>query len=106
MKYKPEIVSAYYRQCGLPAPEFEHRFHPVRRWRFDLAWVGQRVALEVQGGIWGGGRHNRGAAMLKEWEKLNTAAGMGWRMLYCLPRDLCMYETVEYIAEALKYAEK
>ena len=25
MKYRPEIVSAYFRDCGLPEPEFEYQ---------------------------------------------------------------------------------
>ena len=103
MKYNQDIVSAYFKQCGLPAPVFELRFHSVRRWRFDLAFPDQKVALEVQGGIFTGGRHNRGAAMLKEWVKLNTAAAMGWRLLYCQPKDLCMSQTVDIIREALEY---
>ncbi len=36
MKYKPNIVSAAFRAKGIPAPEYEYRFDPVRRWRFDL----------------------------------------------------------------------
>lgn len=72
----------------IPPPLCEYRFHPVRKWRFDFAWPDAKVALEVQGGIWFGGRHTRGAALIKEWEKLNTAASLGWRILYCQPSDL------------------
>lgn len=82
------IFSAWCRTNGIPIPIAEHRFHPDRRWRFDYAWVDQKLAIEVQGGIWTRGRHTRGAALLKEWEKLNTAALMGWRILYCQPDDL------------------
>jgi len=102
MKYNTDIVTAYFKSQGIPAPVYELRFHAIRKWRFDLAWPDKKVALEVQGGIFTGGRHNRGAAMLKEWEKLNTAAGMGWRLLYCQPSALCMDETVEYIKTALE----
>ena len=73
--YNPKVVTAFFAVYGIPAPWFEHKFHDNRNWRFDSAWLeaGGKpyVAIEVQGGIWGGGRHNRGAAMLKEWEKLN-----------------------------------
>lgn len=60
-----------------------------------------KLALEVQGGIFIQGRHNRGAALLKEWEKLNAAAILGWRILFCQPQDLCMKDTVEMIRKAL-----
>ncbi len=105
MKYNPAIVTAFYREHGIPTPAYEFQFHPDRKWRFDLAWYLSEhhclLAIEVQGGIWTGGRHNRGAAMLKEWEKLNAAAVMGWRVLYFQPRDLCLKATADVIREAL-----
>src|SRR5882672_4985229 len=76
---------------GVPAPTPEYRFAPPRRWRFDWALVEQRIALEVQGGLFlpgGGGRHSRGAALRKEHEKMNAAAALGWRVLYCMPETL------------------
>ena len=61
--------------------EVEHRFHSFRRWRFDFAFIKEKVAIEVQGGIHVNGRHNRGAALEKEYEKLNEAVILGWRVL-------------------------
>lgn len=101
MKYNPAIFQSVCVSSGLSKPVSEHRFHPKRKWRFDFAFERERVAIEVQGGIWTGGRHSRGAAMLKEWEKLNTAAAMGWRIIYVQPRDLCMTDTLNIIREAL-----
>lgn len=108
--YNQNVVREYYTQMGLPEPRFEYRFHPKRKWRFDIAFdmanfpSHAKIAVEVQGGIWiqGGGRHNRGAAMLKEWEKLNTAAAMGWRVLFCQPKDVCTEEMVNYIKNAME----
>lgn len=87
--------------AGLPVPVAEYRFHPTRKWRFDWAWPEQRVALEVQGGIFSSGRHVRGAALLKEYEKLNTAARLGWRVLYCTPAQLTNGEILDDVAGAL-----
>ena len=101
--YNPLIVAAYYRQQGLPEPVFEYRFHQERKWRLDIAWPTARLAIEVQGGVWTGGRHNRGAAMLKEWEKLNTLAGMGWRVLYCQPKAVCWLSTLIEVNLALAW---
>jgi very-short-patch-repair endonuclease len=63
----------------MPVPVCEHRFAPPRKWRFDRAWLDQRVAVELDGGQWmpGGGRHNRDS----DREKLNEAAARGWRVL-------------------------
>jgi very-short-patch-repair endonuclease len=87
--------------AGLPEPIPEFRFHPTRKWRFDYCWVDQKVALEVDGGIWTHGRHTRGAGWLKDAEKLNTAAAMGWRLLRCTPDQLASQEMLDLIKQAL-----
>ena len=62
-------------------PVSEHRFHPTRRWRFDFAWPEQRIAVEVDGAVFTGGRHTRGAGYEKDLEKLSEALCLGWRVL-------------------------
>jgi very-short-patch-repair endonuclease len=59
----------------------EHRWHPTRQWRFDFAWPKERVALEVEGGVWTGGRHNRAAGFIEDCEKYNEATADGWRVV-------------------------
>lgn len=76
------------RALKLPEPVSELRFAPPRRWRFDFAWPAHKLALEVQGGLWTQGRHSRGAALLKEHEKLNAAAALGWRVMFTTPKDV------------------
>lgn len=66
---------------GLPAPEQEYRFDDNRRWRFDFAWPDCRLGVEVNGGEWSEGRHNRGGGMADDYEKLNAAVIAGWRVL-------------------------
>lgn len=58
--------------------EPEYRFHPIRKWRFDVACPTYMVAAEVQGSIWTQGRHSRGVGMQSDMEKLNSALCMGW----------------------------
>lgn len=70
------------RAQGLPEPVTELRFHPSRRWRFDLAWPGFRVALERQGGTWSQGRHSRATGYRADCEKLAEAQILGWLVLY------------------------
>ena len=60
--------------------EREYRFHPTRRWRFDFADPETKVAVEIDGGAFIGGRHTRGVGFVKDQEKLNTATSMGWRV--------------------------
>lgn len=69
------------RPQGVPEPVLEHRFHQERKWRFDAAWPAIKLAVEIQGGSFVGGGHNRGAQQAKDYEKLNEAQRMGWRVL-------------------------
>src|SRR4051812_36399233 len=69
------------RAAGLPAPVAEHRFHPSRRWRFDVAWPDRMIALEIDGGTWSGGRHSRGDGYERDCEKANEAVIAGWSLL-------------------------
>jgi hypothetical protein len=70
---------------GLPPPIPEFRFSPPRKWRFDWAWPDRKVAVEQEGGIWIRGRHSRGVGMLKDMEKYNRAALLGWRVFRFTP---------------------
>ena len=98
---KNEILKKFLFDHGISSPEFEHRFHKSRRWRIDIAWPGKLLALEVQGGIFTQGRHVRGGALLKEWEKLNSLAEHGWRVIYCQPSDLMTQKTLDTIKACL-----
>lgn len=88
---------------GLPLPVMEHRFHPTRKWRFDWSWPEHRIALEVEGGLWIQGRHNRAPGMIKDFEKYNAAAALGWRVLKCTPQKLVSTETAKTIKEAMEF---
>ena len=65
----------------------EHRFHHTRKWRFDFAHVQRRVAIEIDGGVWSGGRHSGGAGQIGDMEKHNAAAVLGWRVLRFTPQQ-------------------
>ena len=91
----------YFSAAGLPRPLAEYRFHPSRKWRFDLAWPKDRVALEIDGAVWVQGRHTRGSGYVKDMEKFNAAAALGWRVLKVQPRELFTASTVELIRKTL-----
>lgn len=84
----PELFIPSCEHYGLGRPVPEHRFHPDRKWRFDYAWVAQKVALEIDGGAWTKGRHTRGKGFIKDQEKRNEALLMGWKVLHCVPQDV------------------
>ena len=80
----------------------EHQFHPVRKWRFDYAIVSLKIAIEVDGAVWVGGRHNRPAGYIADMEKLNTAASMGWLVLRITTDDRFASKTNELIKQTLE----
>ena len=86
MQKKTDLVVEYCLREGYPDPLPEYRFHPSRKWRFDYAWPEEMVALEIDGAIWVGGRHSGGAGFIKDCEKKNCAALMGWRV-FTAPTD-------------------
>jgi very-short-patch-repair endonuclease len=74
---------ALWRALGRPGwePVEQHRFAPDRSWRLDFAWLSVRVAVEVHGGEWAGGRHGRGGGLAADAEKVRVAAALGWVVL-------------------------
>lgn len=100
------------KRYGIPEPVCEYQFHKTRRWRFDYAWLAQKVALEVEGGIFGftdpktghrrtGGAHGSITGIKRDIEKYNHAAAMGWLVICCLPTTLAHDETVAYVRAAI-----
>lgn len=79
--------------------ELEHKFHPVRKWKFDGAIVKKKIAIEVEGGIWTKGRHITPKGFIKDMEKYNTAAMMGWKILRCEPSNIA--NLIIYLDEML-----
>ena len=102
-----KLLELLLKDAGLEPPVRELKFHETRKWRFDFAWPLQKVAVEVEGAIYGrpvychnckarvkrrlkggrlvdvreGGRHNTGSGAAKDMDKYNAAAALGWRVL-------------------------
>ncbi len=95
------LFLALVKRAKLPLPVAEYRFHPTRKWRCDFAWPDRKVALEVEGGVWTGGRHTRGAGFLRDAEKYNELARMGWRLLRVTPTQLHDLTTITLLTDTL-----
>ena len=81
----------------------EHRFHPVRMWRFDFAIPELKIAIEVEGGFFSKGvsGHSSGKMAREDMEKYNTAALLGWRLLRLMPEQLDNQATFDVIASMI-----
>jgi very-short-patch-repair endonuclease len=85
----------------LPVPEREVRFHPQRRWRFDLAYRDRKLAIEIEGAVWVQGRHTRGSGYVADLEKYSEAAILGWRILRCTPQQVASGAALALVQRAL-----
>lgn len=81
----------------------ELRFYPERRWRFDIAIPGVMLAVEVEGGVFIGGRHTRGAGYAGDMQKYNTATCNGWALLRFTPSQVLNGMALEVIKEYLNF---
>ncbi len=89
------------KSAGLGEPEREYTFHTQRRWRFDFAYVNKKIAVEVEGGTWAKGRHNRGGGFEADCEKYNEAALDGWRVIRVTPKMVIDMRALGFIRRAL-----
>lgn len=80
----------------------EYKFHPTRKWRFDYAIPEHKIALEVEGGVWTGGRHTSPKGFLGDMEKYNTATIMGWKLLRTTPEKLICKNTISMIERIIQ----
>jgi hypothetical protein len=78
-------------------PVYEHRFHPVRKWRIDVAFPAHRLAIEIDGGCYVQGRHTRGMGFIKDMEKHNMLTMMGWSLLRFTPQQVKNGEAIKTI---------
>jgi hypothetical protein len=116
LKSEPErAFETLLRWRKIPDPEWHYRFTRERRWHLDAAWPAERVAVEIQGGLYGptvrcnfcgktvtkvgadgkpypvreaGGRHVRGTGYESDMEKHNAAIALGWTLLYLTPTQI------------------
>lgn len=75
----------------------QYRF-TERRWLLDFAYPALRLGIEIHGGTFMGGAHNRGARQRQDFEKANALALLGWRLLVfdtTMVRDGTALQTIE-----------
>ena len=108
MSYLERVLRAIIIQERLPLPETEYRFYGPRRWRMDMVWVNEKLAVEVEGGIWmknGGGRHQRPLTFLQDAVKYNTASLLGYRVLRVCKEHIDSGEAILWIKQGLGLAK-
>lgn len=70
---------AQWRLLDGPPLEKEYKFCPGREWRADYR-IGQWL-IELEGGVYSGGRHTRAKGFIEDIYKYNMAAMLGYRVI-------------------------
>jgi len=86
MDYTPQLVDLLQPFFNGYSLELEHKFHSKRRWRFDIAIIDLKIAFEIEGGTWRGGRHVNPIGFAKDCEKYNEAVKLGWKVFRLVPQ--------------------
>lgn len=79
----------------------EHRFHESRMWRLDFWFAGAKLAVEIDGGGWVGGKHGRGDGIERDCEKASHIAMAGHRLMRVTPGQIKRGEALKWILVAL-----
>ena len=59
----------------------EYKFIPNRRFRADFYLEKYRLLIEIEGGMWSNGRHNRGSGYRADCDKYNLATLHGYKLI-------------------------
>ncbi len=80
----------------LPAASPEFVFHPVRKWRLDLAYPDRRLAVEIDGAV-----HRIKGMFFRDIDKHQALFFEGWRLLRVTTAQVRNGEAVRLVERAL-----
>jgi len=74
----------------------------LKDWRFDFAFKREKLAVEIEGGVFTGGRHTRPTGFIDDTHKYNAAVLLGWRVLRFAAPDIKSGEALGVVDQALE----
>jgi very-short-patch-repair endonuclease len=75
-------------------------------WRFDFADIENKIAVELEGGIWIQGRHTRGAGFMEDAKKYNRANILGWTVMRYTHFEIRTSQAVHELVELYQARDK
>lgn len=91
---------------NVPCPERQVQLLETRKFTVDFVWRKQRIAVEIDGGLWmqnqvgrGGGAHSRPANIIRDMEKSNLVQRAGYRFFRFTTTQVMNGEALEFIQE-------
>jgi len=97
-----EIVFSAHLQCANIKYVPEYKFCEKRQWRADFALTEHKILIEIEGGVYSGGRHTRGSGFEKDCDKYNTATALGWKVFRFTTGMVMRNEAIEFVEDLLK----
>ena len=93
---------AVWRTLGGPALTPEFRFCEWRKWPADYycETATGKWLIELEGGVWTGGRHTRGKGFIEDCVKYNTATLLGYRVIR-IPTGFATVQYLQQIVDSL-----
>ena len=85
---KTSIFPEIWKRYNIPAPIPEYQFLVNRKFRIDYAWPEYLVGMEIEGGIYSGGRHITPKGFINDMEKYNLMNEHGWNLLRYAPKKI------------------
>lgn len=82
-------------------PEREYLFCEGRKYRADFAFPGRKLLVEVEGGTWINGRHNRPSNFEADCRKYAEAAIREWLVIRVTTAMVSSGEAIELVKRAL-----
>lgn len=89
--------------CGIYGivPAREYPFMQGRDFRFDFCFPDDLIAVEIEGGSYTNGRHNRPKGFASDCEKYNLAALMGYRIFRFTPEMVHSGSAIDFVMTVL-----
>jgi very-short-patch-repair endonuclease len=106
-KFNPAetLLAQHIRELGVEV-EQEYRFHPTRKWRFDVAIPAEKIGMEIEGGIYTRGRHVRPKGFKADMEKYNQATKLGWSVYRFSTQEVMTGQAKHFIEAVREYSSR
>lgn len=74
-----------------------------RKFKYDFADPNIKIAVELNGGIWRGkGAHNTPAALARDYEKINEAQRLGWKIFVFTGEQVQAGHAAQYLERVIR----
>jgi very-short-patch-repair endonuclease len=83
----------------LPKPEREVKLVEGREWRCDFVWFPQKLVVEIEGGLWNGGRHVQPKGYQEDMKKYNAIESLGYRIHRFSPEQVKYGEVLDFLED-------